>query len=289
MSLTILACLPLAACDVFIVGGPSATPTAVPTATPSGPSGGSGSRGSQSGVALISYTPKGSITLNWIQSTHVLNTDLTLQGMTPNSRAELGVYTGDCNAYRSPAVYQLKAISADANGKSVNQTSQVSDVANGISATWVIIVSLPNTPVPGSTAVIACGTVDQLSSDREDQQMTIQFGPFHVWNANVSGSARLDRDADGVLTVSVSVDNLQPNTTQGTAIQNGNCTYLSYTIYDLPALHADNNGHATSTITISRAQSIPDKDWYVAVFANDATVGNNNRIVGCGEVQLQVS
>jgi hypothetical protein len=50
--------------------------------------------------------------------------------------------------------------------------------------------------------------------------MTIQFGPFHVWNANVSGSARLDRDADGVLTVTVSVDNLQPNTTQGTAIQN---------------------------------------------------------------------
>ena len=89
MSLAILACLPLAACDVFIIGGPSATPTAVPTATPSGPSGGSGSRGSQSGVALISYTPKGSVTFNWIQSTHVLNTDLTLEGMTPTHAPSL--------------------------------------------------------------------------------------------------------------------------------------------------------------------------------------------------------
>jgi hypothetical protein len=45
------------------------------------------------------------------------------------------------------------------------------------------------------------------------------------------------------------------------------------------------------SIHLSRvtADSTTEDHWYVAVFANDATAGNYNRIVGCGEVQLQVS
>jgi hypothetical protein len=116
--------------------------------------------------------------------------------------------------------------------------------------------------------------------------MTIQFGPFHVWNANVSGSARLDRDADGVLTVTVSVDNLQPNTTQGTAIQNGNCSYLSYTIYDLPSLHVDNNGHGASTITISRAKSIPDRKLPAASYGALGPVVRRASSGGCSSCRF---
>jgi hypothetical protein len=129
--------------------------------------------------------------------------------------------------------------------------------------------------------------VDQSSPADSDQEMTIQFGPYHAWNGNVSGNATLERDADGVLTVNLAMENLQPNTTQA-AIQNGNCTYLDYTVYALPQLQVDNNGHATTTITISHAQAIPNpSNWYVAVFANTATSGNNARIVGCGDVQPQ--
>jgi hypothetical protein len=250
------------------------------------------------GHAKLEHTPTGTASLKWDHTTKHLTVDLSLTGLTPGAAYTANLEQGRCDkASSATLVDTLTGITADATGKGTSSTSLTdSKVANGIPHEghqgWYVAVNQ-------GTTMVACGNVrdmhhegdkghkgheshkGQQTQQASDETAKAKLGPTKDANQRVHGEAHLQLK-NGTLTVKMNVHGLTEGATYPAEIDQGSCSALSSTqVYPLSPLTQNTEGDWTSTTTEKPVTTIPDGQWYVAIWS----AGHSN-LLACGNVRV---
>jgi hypothetical protein len=204
-------------------------------------------------------------------------------GLSPGGAANTVVLNGSCSAPGGVA-WRGAPFTADANGRLTDFVVNYAHV-NGVPTNHVVAIeTVQGGNETRANYLLACGPIASAKSAGTNSG-SATLGPVPGGaNGAVSGSATLTQTA-GSLTIKVQASGLIPGSTHASALYLGSCQWLNTVLYDLPKLVADNNGNASSTITINNAQPLsPANNWYIAIDYNSTLDRTYFMPISCGNV-----
>jgi hypothetical protein len=246
------------------------------------------------GHAHLTHTPTGTASLTW-DHTKQLTVDLSLTGLTPGAAYTATLEQGKCDkASSATPVDSLTGIGADGKSHTVLTDPKV---ANGIPHEgWFVAVN------QGST-MVACGNVrsvhhegdkghkghlghlghkGHLGQQASDETAKAKLGPTKDANQHVGGQAHLHLK-NGTLTVNMHAHGLTTGATYPAEIGQGTCSALGSTpVYTLTPLKQNREGDWTSTTTGLSGTTIPDGQWYAAIWS----AADHSNMLACGNVKV---
>jgi len=233
--------------------------------------------------AMLKHSPAGSADLAWDPVTHALTVKIMLLGLAPSSKHPAHIHVGSC-AKAGSVLYPLQDVVADETGAG-SSISIIKNVMSGIPASgWYINVH--NGPALGSDTQflsVSCGNVASPATTSA-QKVQVILGPSPSQNQAVSGSAQLTL-SDRTLTVTLSLQGMEPKTTHSAHIHSGSCGDQGKVLYNLRPIVADASGKGTATTTIPNVSSMPDIGWYINVhLTTDMTTQTSNDPIACGDI-----
>jgi hypothetical protein len=250
--------------------------------------------GSATATATLKHQPTGSANLSWDPTDHMLNVQLMLTGLAPNSVHPVRIDQGSCASSISTkgtstapkALYPL--VNATANAHGVINTSSKVNVSTGMPAKgwYLVLYNGPGLSTAAQATPVACGDiVNHGTSLRSAQSVQASLtAPANAANQDVSGTARMSL-SDHTLTVQLAMDGLAPKTEHMVHIHSGTCGSQGAVVYPLTTLVADASGKAVSTTTIQNVITIPATGWYVNVHnSNDMSTQTGFDPIACGDV-----
>jgi hypothetical protein len=172
----------------------------------------------------------------------------------------------------------------DAHGRLANFVVTYANV-NGVPTSHVVAIeTVQGGNETRASYLLACGPIASTKSAGSTSG-SVTLGPVAgTANGAVSGSATLAL-ASGSLTITVKVSGLVPGSTHAAALHLGSCQWVDAVLYDLPKLAADNNGNASSSITINHAQPVSaSNNWYIAVDYASTVNRSYPMPISCGNV-----
>lgn len=255
--------------------------------------------GSTTATATLKHQPVGNASLSWNPSDHMLNVQLMMTGLAPNSVHPVHINEGSCASSSSStpssgtgttsaatALYPLVNATSDAHG-ALNSSSKVS-VPTGIPAkNWYLeVYNGPGLSTAAQATPIACGDiVNHDTSLRSAQSVQVPLSsPANAASQDATGTAHLSLSGH-TLTVQVTVNGLAPKTEHMAHIHSGTCASQGAVVYPLNTLTADASGKAVSTTTIQNVNTIPATGWYVNIHnSNDISTQTGFDPITCGDV-----
>ena len=225
--------------------------------------------------ARLSHVPTGTADIAYDAGTHELTVTMHVTGAAPKTALPSHIHKGTCAGPPGDILYPLTAGMADDAG-AVTTTTKVPNVPAVPSGAYVHFHTGPTTATPAEKKSIVCG-------DLTGQPGTIKLGPNGAAGDNASGTATITRDpATKQLTVTLTVDGLEPGSAHPAHIHLGSCEAQGAVAVPLTSLQADANGHAESTTTAANAPDIGT--WYVNVHRGPGLTGPEFTPITCGNV-----
>jgi hypothetical protein len=249
------------------------------------------------GHAKLEHTPSGTASLTWDATSHQLTVNLSLTGLAPSGSYTANIEQGKCDKGGTVA-YALTNPTVDAHGAGTSQTT-LSNVTSRIPEhNWYVAVNQ-------GSAMVACGKVHDVhhkgdKGDKGDKghmarqngkesakqsgtdTASAKLGPTKDPNQHVGGEAHLQLKG-GTLTVDMRAHGLTSGATYPVEIGQGSCASLgSSPVYTLNPLTRNIHGDWVSTTAKSGVASIPQGQWYVAVWSAD-----HSDLLACGNVRAE--
>lgn len=267
------ALLLLSACD----GGGTTNQSAVATPTSSTVT---------SASALIRHSPSGTVILRWDHSTHNLDIQLALTGLSPKSMHSAMIVSGSCKT-PGKALYTLPRLNGSQIGFA-NVKTTLKNVASGIPETgWVVSVS--NGSGMGSadqSAAITCADIfNPTASTNTSQNVTATLLNAYGANQNVNGTADLVIKKNQ-LQVSVKLKGLAPKSKHIAHIHYGSCASQGAVIHELKPVVANAAGDGTSVTLLPDISAIPRNGWYINIHLGNMGTKSQSMsdIIACGDI-----
>lgn len=230
----------------------------------------------------LQHSPLGTASLSLDTAAKILTVKIHLMGLAPNSTHPAHIHMDSCTTSEPETIkYQLTNVAADANGQGTSTT-----VLNNIPAIpatgWYIKVhNGPGVATKAEHEEIACATV---MNPNGATSVHVPFGSTGDPNEHATGTATLTL-TNNVLTVSLDVSGLAPNSAHAAHIHAGDCTNTAGVLYDMTPLTADANGHAKKVSTFTGVTSIPATGWDINVhYSTDLTNQTGYNPILCGNV-----
>jgi hypothetical protein len=232
--------------------------------------------------ANLQHSPVGTVDLSLDAATQTLTVKMNFVGLAPNSTHPAHIHVASCtDAGAGNIKYGLTDVSAGANGQATSIT--VLQNIPAIPATgWSIDVhNGPGLATEAQLTGIACAS---LTNPDGATSVSASFGPTADPNENATGSATLTA-INNVLTVTLDVSGLVPNSSHAVHIHAGDCTDTGEVLYDLSPLVADANGHAVKVLIFKGVSAIPASGWDINVhYTTDLSTQTGYNPILCGNV-----
>ena len=235
--------------------------------------------------AVLQHSPAGSAQLTWNPTNHALTVAITLLGLASNSKHPAHIHAGSCTKGGSP-IYPLQDVVANEAGVGTS-TSTINNVEGGIPESgWFINVH--NGPAMDSdlqSAVISCGNiVNPNPKTGSAQNIHVPLATSTSPDQAAIGNAQL-KLASGTLTVTLSLQGLEPRTVHAAEVHSGGCGSQGKVLYTLKPIVADKTGKASAITVITGVSSVPDLGWYISVHqTTDLTTQAGSDPIACGDV-----
>ena len=247
----------------------------------------------QNTVIALKHQPIGTATLNWDPNTKVLQIQILLTGLAPNSIHPAHIHQGGNCGQNGNILFMLNNVVANATGNITGSsaTTIVKNVTNGIPASgWFVnIHNGPNLTPQSQFTPIACGNVfNQQTSITTQQEVKVPLiGVPNANNQNVSGTALLKVN-NNTLTVTLTLTGLVPNSIHAAHIHKGSCANQGAIAVQLPQIKANPSGNVNITFPpIKGILTIPQNVWYVNIhFGSMAELNTQTGFdpIACGNV-----
>ncbi len=230
----------------------------------------------------LQHSPVGTASLSLDTATKTLTVKITLVGLAPNSTHPAHIHMDDCTASKAEILKdELMNVSADANGQGTS-TTVLNDMTVIPATGWYVKVhNGPSLATEAEHVDIACAAV---MNPNGATSVSVPFAATGEPNEQATGIGTLTL-TNGVLTVSLDVSGLVPNSAHAAHIHAGNCTNTAGVLYDMTPLMADANGHAMKVSTFAGVTSIPATGWDINVhYSTDLTTQTGYNPILCGNV-----
>ncbi|GCE30539.1 hypothetical protein KDA_60230 [Dictyobacter alpinus] len=234
------------------------------------------------GYASLAHSPTGNVHLSYNATTKTLTVTTTLIGLAPSSIHPAHIHEGNCQNPNDPVKYSLQNVVSDMTGQA-KTTTIIKNVPDGIPASgWLINVhNGPKLQPEDQYTPIACATI--LNTDAANE-VSAPLGPTTSPNENAIGNSKLSVEGK-VLTVTLNVSGLAPNSTHAAHIHAGDCNYTKQILYDLSPLQADSQGNATKTMSFNGVAGIPATGWDINIhYTTDLSTQTGFNPILCGNI-----
>ncbi len=239
--------------------------------------------------AVLKHMPQGSALLTWTPGNQTLNVNVHLYGLAPSSTHPTRLQSGSCSK-QGPIVYTLNNVVADAHGVA-SVTTQIKNVKNGIPASgWYVNVhNGPGLSPADQFLPIVCGDISNpapTTTSLEQITTPLISAQGSGDSESAHGSAHLQL-AHNILTVTLVLSGLQPDSTHAAHIHAGSCQSQGAVVYPLDVVKADSSGNASETTTIPNVKTIAASGWYINVHqSTNLSAQTGFDPIACGDVQL---
>jgi hypothetical protein len=194
--------------------------------------------------------------------------------------SDIPIHQGSC-AHPGAIKYPLQTLTADATGQSTATTVLQNITAIPASGWYIAVHNGPDMKTADEVVEIACGDILNPS---QATTVTATLGASSSPNEAAVGMAQLSVTKN-VLTVTLDVTGLAPNSSHAAHIHSGSCLNTQQVVHDLGPLIADANGHATKTVTIAGVSAIPQTGWDINVhYSTDLSTQTGYNPILCGDI-----
>jgi hypothetical protein len=240
----------------------------------------------------LTHSPTGTADLLCSSMSHTLMVTIAVSGLAPGSIHLVHIHAGTCAAM-GQIVSTLRPLIADAHGVGLS-TTVITGVMSGIPGReWAINIHNGSTFATSLDArPIACGNITSVrAAARGVQSVHVLLTTTISPDENVQGMAQVSV-MDQIITVTLSLHGLAPNTTHMAHIHIGTCAAQGPVLFALRPVVADAQGNAM-TVTRITDHTLPPAQWYINVheagtMAAMMTPEGFNPIA-CGDSSAEVS
>jgi hypothetical protein len=236
----------------------------------------------------LAHAPTGTLDATWDPVQNQATLKLSLVTLAPNSTHTVAVYNGHCGT-PGPLVRGLPVLTASDKGAGTVSEQFTANVNAVPTSGWYVGVNNATGTDVYSKIVIACVDVPvSFTSGTNKQTMNLPVTSGVGYSQYSTGMAEL-RLTGTTLTVNMTAINLEPGSTHPTYLRAGTCAAPGEQLFvALTPLHADNNGSASASSTITNVTQVPTGGW---IIMSHRGVNMNTQIdydpILCGTILLK--
>jgi hypothetical protein len=236
----------------------------------------------------LAHAPTGTLDATWDPAQNQATLKLSLVTLAPNSTHTVAIYNGHCGT-PGPQVRGLPLLTASDKGAGSISDQFTASVNAVPTSGWYVGVNNATGTDVYSKIVIACVDVPvSLTSGTSKQAINLPVTSGVGYSQYSTGTAELRLDGT-TLTVNMTAINLEPGSTHPTDLRAGSCAAPGEQLFvALTPLHADNNGSASASSTVTNVTQIPAGGWVIMAHRG---VNMNSQIdydpILCGNIPLK--